>query len=126
MPVAGELGDLRFLSGEMGAGLGGAFAGGLTGGPQLATGALGECLESHLGEQVVSGAELPACVQSTAATAQPLAVDEVGAGKLCADAGTAKPLDRLLEVPLRDLAAAHQGTRAGRDPEPSVGSACGS
>ncbi len=96
VPVAGELGDLRLLSGELGAGLGGAFAGGLTGGPQLAPGALGECLESNLGEQVVSGAELPACVQSTAVTAQPLAVDEVGAGKLRADAGTAKPLDRLL------------------------------
>ena len=125
VPVAGELGDLRLLSGELGAGLGRAFADGLTGGPQLAPGALGECLESHLGEQVVSGAELLACVQSTAVAAQPLAVDEVGAGELGADAGTAEPLDRLSVVPLGGLALAQQGTRAGRDPERPVGAGAG-
>src|SRR3954466_13414235 len=87
--------DLRLLSGELGARLDAALAGDLAGGAQLAGSALGEPLHAHPGEQRVRCAQLLPSVQPTTPTAQPLAVDEVGARQPAAEPGPAQPVDRL-------------------------------
>ncbi len=56
--VAGKPGDLGLLGCELAAGFGGAFAGSLPGGQQLASGALGESLGAHRDEHLVGGAQL--------------------------------------------------------------------
>ena len=73
----------------------GALAGGLAGGQQLAPGALGERLDAHRVQHVVGGAQLLARVDAAALAAQPLAVEQMAAGELDADAGTAEARDRL-------------------------------
>ncbi len=54
----------------------------LAGGQQLARGAVGEGLGAHRGEQLVRGAELLPRVDPPALAAQPLAVEQVGAGEV--------------------------------------------
>ena len=93
-PVADQPGDLGLLAGELDAGLGGAFAGGLTGGSELTSGALGECLQSHRAEHLLRGAQLLARLQPSLAV-QPLAIKQMRAGQLAPEAGVAEPLDRL-------------------------------
>jgi hypothetical protein len=112
--VAGEPGDLGLSQGELVAGLGGAFAGGLAGGQQLARGALGERLEARGREQLVSDAQLLAGVQPPALAAQPLAVEQMRAGELHAHAGAPEPLDRLA---VKVLAVGQQRARARLDPQ---------
>lgn len=73
----------------------GAFAGGLAGGRQLATGPPGERLHPHRIQHVVGGAQLLTRVGAAALAEQPLAIEQMGAGKLYADAGLAQPRDRL-------------------------------
>src|SRR5207302_1338578 len=59
----------------------------------------------------------------SALAAKPLAVEEVGAGELDADAGVAEPVDRLPIQALGGLAVAQQRSRAGLDAERPVGAA---
>ena len=70
--------------------LGGALAGGLAGGQQLAPGALGERLHADRVEHVVGGAQLLARVDASALAAQPLAVEQVRAGELRTQPGAAR------------------------------------
>src|SRR5918999_3307837 len=93
--LADQAGDLCLLGGEFAAGVGGTFADGLAGGPQLSGGTLRECFGTRCGEHFVGGAQLFACVRLATLAAQPFAIEQVGPGELTADAGTAEPLDRL-------------------------------
>ena len=68
-------------------------------------------------------AQLLARVDPAALAAQPLAVEQVGAGELEAHAGAAKPLDRLAVEALGGLAVAEQRARAGLDAQRPVGAA---
>ena len=61
-PSWASRGDLCFLGCERAAGFVGAFARGLAGGLELATGALGKGLSPEAAERFVSGAELLASV----------------------------------------------------------------
>ena len=64
------------------------------------------------------------CSRASAApvlAAQPLAVEQVRAGQLGADAGPAQPLDRLAVAPLGRLALAEQGADPGLDPQHPLG-----
>ena len=69
--------------------------GALSGGQQLALGSRRKRLSTHRAEHLVSGAELLTGVEAPALAAQPFAVEQMGAGKFGADAGTTEPLDRL-------------------------------
>src|SRR5690348_17409405 len=80
--VAGQPADLGLPGGELGGGLGGALADTLAGGPQLARGPVGEPAGSHGGEHLMRGAQLLAGVDAPVLPAQPLAVQEMGAGEL--------------------------------------------
>ena len=80
----------QHLSGCAGAdGRGGALAGGLTSGPQLAAGPFGEGCHAHLLQHPVGDAQLLPRVGAAALPAQPFPVQEAGAGQLGADPGPA-------------------------------------
>ncbi len=119
--VAGQPRDLALLGGQLAGGLYGAFAGGLAGGRQLTAGPLGERLHAHRVHQVAGGAQLLARVRAAALAAQPLPVEQVGAGELGADAGTAQPDDRLAVQALGVAARAQQGADPGFDPQRPFG-----
>src|SRR5258705_9371808 len=91
----GQPGDLGLLRGELVVRGDGALADGLAGGPQLAAGPVGERLHADLGGHLVRGAQLRPRVGPPALAAQPLAVDQVRAGKLKTNAGAAQLADRL-------------------------------
>jgi hypothetical protein len=80
--VPGEPGDLALLSCEVIPGLDGPFAYPLAGGQQFAPGAFGERLHTGRQQHLVRGTELGARVGLAALAAEPLAVDEMGAGEL--------------------------------------------
>src|SRR4051794_17014894 len=84
--VAGEPRDLGLPGGELAPRLDGDFTGGLAGGQELSSGALGESLGAHVGEHVVRSAQLLARVHPPALPAQPFAVGEMGAGEPRTDA----------------------------------------
>src|SRR3954451_19469284 len=73
----------------------------LAGGRQLAPSPAREPLEVHLSEQVMCGPQLLARLRPPAGPAQPLAVEEVSAGELRADAGSTEPGDGFLVMALR-------------------------
>jgi hypothetical protein len=62
---------------------------------QLDAGAFGERLHPEIGEVVIRRSQVLACVEASALTPQPFAVEEVGAGEIDAHAGSAEALDRL-------------------------------
>jgi hypothetical protein len=99
-PDLGQPGDLDLLRGELGVHVGGALAGDLAGGPQLAAGALGERRHADRGEHVVRGAQLRPSLGPAALATQPLTVEQVGARQLGTKAGAAQPADRLAIVTL--------------------------
>ena len=107
--------------GELAVPGGGARAGGLAGGPQLAAGPLGERLHADLSEHLVRGAQLRPRLGPPALAAQPLTVQQVGAGELGPNAGAAEPADRLAVPALGVLAVAEQRPAARVDPLPPVG-----
>src|SRR4051812_17429643 len=84
LPVGGAFGDqpgyLSLLRCQLVGGDSGALAGPLTGRLQLHLGAPGECFHAPLVEEVTGSAQMFTRVAATALPAQPLAVDEVGAG----------------------------------------------
>src|SRR3984893_1028162 len=104
--LAGELGDLGLLRRELAAGVDGSLARGLAGGQQLASGALGETFGPHRDEHPVGGAQVFAGVGSPALAAEPLTVEEVGAGQRPAHAGAGEPGDRLAVEAVGALAVA--------------------
>jgi hypothetical protein len=83
--------------------------------------AFGESRRPHRVQHLVGGAQLLARVTAAALAAQPLSVEEVRAGKLRADPGTAQPVDRLEIQPLGAELVAEQRTGPGLDPERPVG-----
>ena len=116
-PVAGQARDLGFPGRQLVSGLDGALSGGLAGGLELAPGPLGERLDAHRVQHLVGRAQLLARVDAAALASQPLAVEQMAAGELHADAGTAEAIDRLVVQAFRRLALAQQGTDPGLDPE---------
>jgi hypothetical protein len=93
--VAGESRDLGFLGGEFVPGLDAASPGVLGGGQQLAFGAYGERLDPHRVEHLECGAQFLSRVDAPSLSAQPLAVEEMGARELNANARAPEPVDRL-------------------------------
>src|SRR6266566_5319250 len=89
--VPGQPRDLGLLRGQLDSGLDGALARGLASSGQFAPGPLGERLDTHRRQHVVGGAQLLAGIRAAALAAQPLAVEQMRAGELYADAGTAEP-----------------------------------
>src|SRR5258708_7488180 len=99
---------------------GSALADGLAGGQQLAAGPLGERLHADRGEHLVRCAQLRPRLGPAALAAQPLAVEQVRAGKLKTNAGAAQLADRLAIPGLGVLAVAEQRPAARVDPRPPV------
>ena len=110
--VPGKPCDLGFLRGQFlaggGGGLGGALAGGFAGGQQLAAGPFGECLHLHRVQHAVGGTQLVPSLRAAALAAQPLAVQQVGAGELGAKLGTAQSVNRLLVQAIGRVVLGHQ------------------
>src|SRR6478735_2875619 len=113
LPLGGEAGDLLLLGREDVACLGGAPGHGLAGGRELTAGALGERLGPGAGEGVVGRPELLARRHTPVLAAEPLAVEQLGAGELDQDPGALEPLDRLAVERLGHFARAEQRARPG-------------
>src|SRR5579859_3184828 len=114
-PVPGQPRNLGLLRGQLRGGLDGRLAGDLAGGCQLAPGPLGERTDAHSLQHLVRGPQLLSRLTSTALAAQPLAVEQVRPGQLCADPGPAQPLDRFPVTALGVLALAEQCADLGFD-----------
>ncbi len=71
-------------------------------------GALGEPLDTHGGQHLVSGPELRAGVCTAVLAAQPFAVEQVGAGELRTEPGAAEPVNRFAIEALGDFSLAHE------------------
>jgi hypothetical protein len=71
-------------------------------------------------EHVVGGPQALARVQPPALTAQPLAVQQAGAGQIGAELGAAKPVDRFSVQTLGGLVFAQQRPAAGLDAEGEI------
>ena len=122
-PSRASSSDLGLLRGELIACVCCAFAHRLAGGRQLAARTLGKSLGSHVAEHLVGAPQLLARIHPSVLAAQPLAVEQVGASELEADAGAAKPLDRLTVEVLGGLAVAEQRSGARLDAQRPVGAA---
>src|SRR5580693_6441932 len=121
--VPGQPGDQRFLRGQGIWRLDGAFAGLAATGPQLDAGPFGKRRGADGVEDLVRAGELIAGVPSAPLAAQPLAVDQAGAGQVHPQAGPAEAVDRLAIQALGLVAVADQRPRAGLGPERPVGPA---
>ena len=119
--VTGQPCHLGLLSGQRVISPAHSLADCLARGEQLAPGSFGECPGAHRLQHLVGGAQLLARIGPPVLTAQPLAVDQVRAGQLGADAGPAKVLDRRAVVPLGRLALAEQAASPRLDPQHPVG-----
>jgi hypothetical protein len=95
-----------------GARLDGAFAHGLAGGEQLASGALGERLGAHRGEHLVGGVQVGSCIDAAAHAPQPFAVEQVAAGELHPHTCPAEALDGVAVEPIGRLVVADHRTAA--------------
>src|SRR6266568_8041533 len=121
--ITGQPGDLDLPGGELGWHTGRAFTYSLAGREQLARGSFGEAVSSHGGEHLVRGAQLLAGIDPPVLPAQPLPVEEVGAGERHPDAGAGEAVDPLAVLALGGLALAEQRPRARLDPERPVAAA---
>src|SRR5215217_407731 len=101
--VAGELGDLALLCGQVVTCLGGALSQLLARCHQFTAGAFGEGLHAHRGELVVGGAELGARVDPAILAAKPLAVEQMRTGQLRPQPRAAQPSDRFAVAALGGL-----------------------
>jgi hypothetical protein len=63
-------------------GLHGAFVRGLSGGQQFAPGPLGKPLHPHLVQHLIGGAQMLSRLAAAALAAEPLAIQQVGAGEV--------------------------------------------
>src|SRR6185312_3457762 len=120
LAIAGQPRDKRLLRGELIRVLVGAPAHLLARRDQLAAGTLGERLHADRGKHVVGGAQVPARVEAPALAAQPLAVQQVGAGQIRAELGPAEPADRLLIEAFGRFALAEQRPAARLDAEGEI------
>src|ERR1700685_1209193 len=102
--VAGQAGDERFLRGQDIGRLGSLLPGLPAGRPQLDAGPFGTRRGADRVEDLLRAAELIAGVAPAPLAAQPLAVDQAGAGEINPQAGTAEAVDRLAVEVLRGLA----------------------
>src|SRR5580700_10473587 len=93
--VAGQAGDQRFLRGQGIGRLDGVLPGVPAGRPQLDAGAVGKRRGADGVEDLIRAAELIASVALAPLAAQPLAVDQAGAGQVHPQPGTAETVDRL-------------------------------
>jgi hypothetical protein len=83
----------------------------------LALGPLSEGPHAHRVQHVVGYPQLLAGLGAAPLAAQPLAVEQVRAGELGAQAGPAQAVDRLAVPALGGLAVAEEGADAGFDPQ---------
>ena len=104
--VPGQPRDECFLRRELVRGIDGAYAYLLARRDQLPAGAFGKRGHADRGEHVIGGPQLLPRVDSSVLAAQPLAVQQVGAGQIRAELGTAEPVDRLAVPALGGLAVA--------------------
>jgi hypothetical protein len=81
---------------------------GLTGGQQLAAGALGKRLGPHAGERGVGDTQLLARADAAVLATQPFAVHEMRPGQVNGDPAAAESLDRLAVEGLARLAVAQK------------------
>src|SRR5258705_1838342 len=123
--LSGQARDLGLLRGELGKRRGAAPADLLTGGEQLAPGALGERVHADRAEHVVGDAELLARVHPAVLAAEPLAVQKMGPRQLVAQAGSAQTRDALAIERLGLRALGEQRLRARPDPQRPIRAARG-
>ena len=90
---------------------------------QLPARPLGERLHPDRRELVVGGAELDARVDAALLAAQPLPVNQMGAGQLRTQAGPAQPVDRLAVQVVRCGGVAQQRPAARLDAQGLIGAA---
>src|SRR5262249_56857334 len=95
-----EAGDVLLVRREVVARVVAALARRLAGGQQLVPGALGEAVGAGRLEQLARGAQVLAGIRPPALAAQPLAVQQVRAGELQAQARAPEALDRVAVVAL--------------------------
>jgi catechol 2,3-dioxygenase-like lactoylglutathione lyase family enzyme len=103
-----QLGDLRLLRGEHLRGPRTARPGRLAGGAQLGPGPAGEGPHAHRVEHPERGTQLVPGVAAASLAAQPLAIEEVGAGEVGTAPRAAEPPDRLAIVLLSGVWIAAQ------------------
>src|SRR3954447_26149450 len=111
------------MRGEVLAGLDVALADAFARCQQLALGAAREGFGAHAREHLDRGAQLLAGVDPAALAAQPLAVEEMGARQINAEARALEALDRLPVEAVDGIAAAEQCARPGVDPQRPLGAA---
>jgi hypothetical protein len=100
-PVAGQAGDLRLLRGEDVPVLLRAPGNLLAGSRELLARALGKGPRADSGERVMRVSELLARIDAPVLAAQPLPVQELGAGEVDDATAAPEPLDRLAVEGLR-------------------------
>src|SRR5580700_5326109 len=123
--VARQPRDLRLLGSELISGFDAAFPRALTRGRQLALASVGESLGAHAREHLERGTQLLPGLAAAALASQPLAVDQVGAGKLQANACPTQPFDRLAVQGVGGVAVAQQRPRTCLYPERPVSAGSG-
>ena len=119
--VAGELGDVLLLGGELVAGVVAALADLLAGGQQLVPRTLGESLRAHREQRLARDPQLLARIDAPALTAQPLPVEQARACELDADARAGEAIDRLAVQALGGVSLAREGAHAGADSQRPIG-----
>ena len=115
-----EARDLRLLRRQLTQGVDGAFASVLAGRLQLDARALGERLHAEVGEEAVGRPQLPACINASALTSQPFAVEEVSTSEIDGHPSSTESVDRLDVELLGSLIVREERLRARRDPEGPV------
>ena len=90
-------------------------------GEELAPRSRRERLDAHRGQRVVGGAQLFTGVDAAALSTQPFAVEQVGAGVLDADLGSAETRDRFAIVRFGGVALAQQRADSGFDSQCPLG-----
>ena len=120
---AGQPGDLLLLRRELVARIGVSLSHLLARGDQFPARALGERLHAHRCELIMGGTELGARVDAPLPAAQPLPVQQMGAGELRTQPGPAQPADRLAVQAVGGRRVAQQRAAAGLDAQGGIGPA---
>src|SRR6476659_9316000 len=107
-----EARDLRLLWRQLVERLHGSLAGALASRLELGPRALGERNHSEVGEELVGGTQLPACILAPALTSQPLAVQQMRPGEVHAKARRLQAVDRLAIERLGCLPSVEEGPRS--------------
>jgi hypothetical protein len=110
--LAGQAGDQRFLRGQGIGRLGGLLPGVPAGRPELGARPFGKRRGADRVEDLVRAAELIAGVAPAPLAALPLAVDQVGAGQVHPQPGTAEAVDRLAVQVAPSLTSARERASA--------------